>query len=167
MDDPRSSVCHSCGNYSCCPCRHRYVLPHQPTQSAAPGSTVTYAATVTAPSTNSENIFLNGESFNVPAPLTLIGTPFFVNFPLFLTPGQSFTGDLFDLIVPVDTASGNYLGSFTLQGGANGGSSDTLGTVNFTTDVTAATPEPSTFALLGTGILGLAGAARRKFLSHS
>jgi hypothetical protein len=31
------------------------------------------------------------------------------------------------------------------------------------TDNAAATPEPSTFALLGTGILGLAGAARRKF----
>jgi PEP-CTERM motif len=27
------------------------------------------------------------------------------------------------------------------------------------------TPEPSTLALFGTGILGLAGAARRKFLN--
>jgi hypothetical protein len=31
------------------------------------------------------------------------------------------------------------------------------------TPAAVATPEPSTFALLGTGILGLAGAARRKF----
>jgi PEP-CTERM motif len=34
-------------------------------------------------------------------------------------------------------------------------------------DGTVVTPEPSTFALLATGILGLAGAARRKFLLHS
>jgi hypothetical protein len=32
---------------------------------------------------------------------------------------------------------------------------------------TAATPEPSTFILLGTGILGLASMTRRKFLSQS
>ena len=34
------------------------------------------------------------------------------------------------------------------------------------TPAAASTPEPSTFALVGTGILGLAGAARRKF-SHT
>ncbi|WP_260473126.1 PEP-CTERM sorting domain-containing protein [Edaphobacter aggregans] len=31
---------------------------------------------------------------------------------------------------------------------------------------TVVTPEPSTFALLGTGMLGMMGVVRRKFYSH-
>jgi hypothetical protein len=38
------------------------------------------------------------------------------------------------------------------------------GTYAMQIDGTAVTPEPSTFALLGTGLLGLAGVFRRKFL---
>jgi PEP-CTERM motif len=41
------------------------------------------------------------------------------------------------------------------------------GTHTFEIDGTATTPEPSAFALLGTGILGLAGALRRRFPLHS
>ena len=49
-------------------------------------------------------------------------------------------------------------------------STDELETGSLTLDssiMTGQTPEPSTLALFGTGVLGLAGAARRKFLSHS
>lgn len=51
--------------------------------------------------------------------------------------------------------SANYSGSFYMNAG-NGGQS-------FMTTDPSPVPEPSTFALLGTGIFGLAGMARRKF----
>jgi PEP-CTERM motif len=52
--------------------------------------------------------------------------------------------------------TGSYLQAFTTGGG----------TVTFAPTV-ASTPEPSSLILLGTGILGLAGTVRRKFLSQS
>lgn len=47
---------------------------------------------------------------------------------------------------------------------ANNGVSISLVSGEFTTAPSGVTPEPSTLVLFGTGILGLAGAARRKFL---
>jgi hypothetical protein len=64
------------------------------------GGSLTYDATVSAPASNGAAVFLNGDSFNVTAPITLDDTDFFTNFPLSLAPGTSFTGDLFVLTVP-------------------------------------------------------------------
>ena len=117
------------------------------------GGSVTYDATVFAPISNSAPVFLNGDSFNITAPITLNDNDFFNNFPLFLAPGASFTGDLFVITAPPGTPYGPYLGTFTLEGGANGNASNTLGTVNFTV---SAIPEPSSIVLLLTGVAGLA-----------
>ena len=118
-----------------------------------PGGTLTYDATVSASASNGGAVFLNGDSFNVTAPITLDDSDFFANFPLSLAPGASFTGDLFVLTVPPNTPFGVFLGTFTLLGGADGSASDTLGTVNFSVTTV---PEPSSMVLLLTGMAGLA-----------
>ena len=69
--------------------------------------------------------------------------------------------------MPSDVADGDYSGFYLLEGGADGNAGNTLATDAFTLDVTsgttAVTPEPSSFALLGTGLLGMAGVLRKRF----
>jgi hypothetical protein len=128
------------------------------------GGSLAYDATVSAPASNSGAVFLNGDSFNITAPITLDDTDFFANFPLSLAPGTSFTGDLFVLTVPPNSPFGTFLGTFTLLGGANGNASDPLGTVNFSL---VTTPEPSSIMLLLTGLGGFACAGFKGNLRRS
>ena len=127
------------------------------------GGSLTFDATVSAPNSNGAPVFLNGDSFNVTAPITLDDSDFFSDFPLSLAPGTSFTGDLFVLTVPPNTAFENFLGTFTLLGGANGNADASLGTVSF--DLIT-TPEPSSIVLLLTGMAGLARAGFKRNLRN-
>jgi hypothetical protein len=119
-------------------------------------SVVSFAATVSAPLTNTGAVFLNSDNVNIDFPLTLDDSGFFMNFPLSLAPGASFTGPIFTVTVP-DFAQlyFAYNGYFEIDGGADPGASDPVASANFTV---TPVPEPATGLLL---IGGLVLALRR------
>jgi hypothetical protein len=123
------------------------------------GTSLDFDATVSATGKNSGDVFLNADSFNVDAPLTLDDDGFFLGFPLSLSPGETFSGLLFTIFLPTNTPNAIYNGSFTILGGADGSAEDKLATVTFQVNTV---PETTTLLMLGTGLPGLVAMIRRK-----
>jgi len=76
---------------------------------------------------------------------------------------------LFEVVVPIGTATGVYNGSFTFVGGPEPTDHEILGGAAFTVTVDTAVPEPAGWSLIGTGLLGLFAfrqkLAKRRLLS--
>ena len=119
------------------------------------GMTVTFTGTLTE--TGGSTTFLNGDTFSSTLPVN--DTPFFLNFPLSLTPLQTFTAAMFTVTVPAATAAGVYSGTVGVLGGTLPSSLGLLASQPFAVSVTpAAVPEPELglILLLGSGAFGIA-----------
>jgi hypothetical protein len=131
--------------------------------STEPGGSVTFQATAVNNMSFTEN--LNGDSLGaLDPPLTLDDSAFLNNWPFYLTADQTFGPEaLFAIDVPLGTAPGDYLGSFSILGGSGVNDQNLLATVDFTVTVTSASsaPEPGTFVTLGGALVGLGLWVRR------
>lgn len=144
-----------------------------PDQSAVAGDTVEFDAIITNLD-SSNGLYLNYDNTAwIDAPLTLDDTAFWAILPYPLSPagssGDSYTGALFDVTVPLGTANGAYVGEFQVFGGSSSDASDLLADQDFTITVvnaagTSPVPEPSGLVLLLTGLAGLAGTLRRRLI---
>ncbi len=137
-----------------------------PTQSTTGGNTLSFNASVFAPTTNTGSEDLDGLQFNIsPGNMfTADANPFLNNYPLSLAPGESYSGLLFTLLVPSGSLPTSYSGSVELDGGPL---NSKLSTQAFTVNVTpavAVTPEPSSLLTLGTGMVAMAASLRRRLM---
>ena len=128
----------------------------------APGGTVTFHGSISAPITNAGAIQFLGDSATTGA-YTLDDTDFFADTPMGLAPGESYNGDLFTVTLP-SNASGAYTGFFDIEfQDADFKTFFEDAQFSLTETSTPPVPEPGSWVLLSTG-MGAAGLVRRRFL---
>src|ERR1700692_3140296 len=137
------------------------------TLSTFPGGSIEFIGTLT--NTGTTNVFLNGDVSILPyTSLTLDDSPFFINSPSFLLPGETYVGPFFDVLANTTALSGSCSGSFTTQGGADSNTFDNLAAQKFTVNVVSIVAEPNFSTLLGIALTVIvAGPCIRRSLKSS
>ena len=121
-------------------------------QTGSPGGTVAFSGTLS--NSGGADVFLNGTASLSPVGFTVDDTPFFLNTPLFLAPGGSFSGGLFDVAIAASVTPATYAGSFTVRGGADANELSALATAEYLITIggVTAVAEPSAQLLLATAL---------------
>lgn len=120
--------------------------------SGSPGSAITFSGNLS--NSTGSTLFLNSAGINLAGPFSPTDedtSPFFTNAPLFLAGADStLIIDLFTIDIPNTSIVGPYSGTFSVLGGVDGNAQDTLGSANFTVQVSngSSVPEPSSRSLL-------------------
>lgn len=130
-----------------------------------PGDLLSFTGILT--NLGTDEVFLNSDLFSLNGVgLTLDDSPFFTNFPLSLTGGQTFSGEIFTVELDPTVGPGIYNGSFTIQGGPTDSSFNNLGTQNF--NIVVGAPEPASgLLLLFSGAMGATAYLRRRSLTKT
>lgn len=122
-----------------------------------PGATLPFYGTIMAPLDNEYDLNLDGASVDLLGPLMADTSPFLLT-PLYLSPGESYTGLLFNVTINPGAAQGRYDGVFHIYySGVDVEDGDAPAA--FYVNVS---PEPGALPLLASGLGALALAARRK-----
>jgi len=112
-----------------------------------PGTSVTFSGTLQ--NSSGSEVFLNGAGASLSySELTLDLSSFFTLVPLSIPDGQSYSGPLFSVAISNVALSGDYSNTFTIQGGADSMTFDTVGTADFQVNIASSVPEPGSFQLI-------------------